>query len=157
MAETTLDAYMQKIIDIETASTNPNTTLVQLQTLINELATLDTQLDTEIDNMVDTPVDFRYMRKIILVEIERARKSNLQSALERLKNVRKANIKTLIESDPDGNNLAIQYEKETEDIKEFSKTVIDSCGCMSNRKYLIEEIVNGNGNAGRGNGQGNPN
>lgn len=151
MSEITLDAYMQKIIDIETASTDINTSTTELQTLINDLASLDATLDVEIDAMVEMPIDFRYMRKIILVEIERARKANLQKALETLVNTRRNYIPTLINSDPDGNNLAIQYDIETESVKDLVKNVISGCNCMSNRKFLIEQITNGNNGNAKGN------
>lgn len=145
MTELTLDAYMQKIIDIETASTDANTTTAQLTILINELNALDTQLDTEIDNMVDTPVDFRYMRKIILVEIERSRKSNLQSSMEKLCDLRKQNLSTVIETQ--GNEASVNYLEETQNLINYKNTIVNSCNCMSQRQYLIENVSsNTNGN-----------
>ena len=138
MAELTIDNYFLKIEEIKTLSTNPNTTLSQLNTLFIDLETLDTQLQTEMNGMVTFPNDFVHANKFILVQYERSNKSTIQVALLDLMKTREEHIDNVLEENK------IAYSAETYNIENTAFNIMESCNCMTNRTKIVRNVKNKN-------------
>jgi hypothetical protein len=141
MTELKCDEYMNKVEEIKDMSEDPETTLSSLQTLINELSVLDSQIDNDLST-IDIPTTMTHLNKLIIVQIERSRKATLQNSLQKLIECRNSNIDTVVLNGTYENALA--YQSETKNIDNFvENTVIPSCDCMKIRMEIVKRISKG--------------
>ena len=138
MSEETIDNYFLKLNEIKDASLNPNTTLTDLQDLIIELTTLNNLLDVEFESIDMMDLDFPHLRKILLLEIERARKDTLHVSFYEL--LKQRNLYIDIFSQSHAIEETILYSQETTNIKNYIKNIVLSCNCMSSREFLIKTL-----------------
>ena len=137
--ETLINNYFIKLDEIKTSSINPNTTLLQIEALINDLGLIEENIQSDLNILVTTPTDFILLRKIILVEIEINQKTGLQSYLLNLRKTRENNIGNII---PNANHQnVLDYMNETKQIEYLIYNTFNNCQCMSNRKNIIENII----------------
>lgn len=131
--------YLDKVTSIKTACNDPTTTLTQLQTLIDGLATLDGQIDTDLQT-ISLPTTMTHMNLFILTQIERSMKCNLQESMKNLVKIRKNNIDAYQASNTYQNTVL--YSTETRSIDNYiENTVIAGCTRMQSLKNIIKEYV----------------
>jgi len=137
MSEITCDSYMAQLNNIVTACANNATTSTSLQTLLNDLVTIDTTLETEWTNQSNFPTTITHYRKQLLVEIEREQKITLQTNLYKFIDLRNLNII----ADP---ATSLAYMNDTQAILTIINTAINGCPCMSSRIDIVKKIMKNN-------------
>jgi hypothetical protein len=136
MTEITIDNYFAKLLEIQNATEDSETTETQLRTLVGQLGVLDTQIDTELTTM-PFPSSVSHLNKLILVQNERSRKANFQNFLEELIECRNGNIDTVASTGTYED--IINYSNETRSIKNYiNNEVIPSCNCIKVRLEIIK-------------------
>lgn len=133
----TCDDYLNKVNEIITASDDVETTQTNLSTLIDALATIDSQVDTDIGTM-SIPNTTEHFNKFILVQNMRMTKINLQNSFYNLIKIRNEELKTREEQQIGTTQDRLNYEEETKSIKLYIDTVKNSCSCMSGRTNIIK-------------------
>jgi hypothetical protein len=127
MTEATCNAFLAKITDIKTASLDPTTTLTAIQTLIDELGTLDELITTELAT-VAYPTTVSHLNSFITASIERAIKNKIHASMLSLINTRKVHLNSMRPT-ATYEELAA-YINDTSAIGAYINDVIASCYCM---------------------------
>lgn len=140
MAELTCDDYMLKLNEIISTCNNATTTKIQLETLLGELETLDNQVDTDIETM-SLPSTMEHLNKYILTQYMRLSKIDLQRSLYKLIDVRNSDLLYQAVHETTTKEEQHTYALETIEIKNLVETVINSCSCMSGRKYVVNRCA----------------
>ena len=140
MTQTTLNNYMLKLAEIQSRCNDETTTKTQLETLLNQLSTLDDLVDVELETL-PFPTMTAHINSLILVQVARSRKIELHSALLNLVDTRKHHFKTIL--DPiNGDPVALKaYETENNSVESYVETVKSGCDCMRSRSRIIEVEV----------------
>lgn len=135
MTQISIDNYFDKLNEIVNACNTNLTQESQLSTLLSELNIISDILDTELNDEANFPTTLIHLRKIILLEIERERKSTFHNALLNLKNVMEDYSKTLpiVYGQENNNNISSMYTLIDE--------TINNCSCMSSRKNIIKKTL----------------
>jgi len=141
MTELNCDAYLSILGDIFDACDNVETTKTDLETLINTLQSNDTQINTDLLTM-SMPTTMTHLDKYITVQNIRFSKIDLQRALYKLVDVRNADLLNQAVNQTTTQEEQDAYALETLNIKNYVDTVINSCTCMSGRKYVINKCSN---------------
>ena len=137
MSETTLNAYITQLTFFKNMCLNVNTTLSDLALELDNLNTLDLQIDSECENMTTPPSTFSHFQKYVAVEVQRSRKADIHASMVKLVNLRIENENDYCVANPD---TAIEYIDNTNQMKEFIKSVVGSCDCMSERALIISSF-----------------
>ncbi|RTL06744.1 hypothetical protein EKK58_04380 [Candidatus Dependentiae bacterium] len=141
MTETHCEEYITALNNIIDACDEATTNKNDLETLINILITKDTQINTDILTMplISSMV---HMDKYTFVQNNRFSKIDLQRALYKLVDVRNADLLNQAVNQTTTQEEQDAYALETLNIKNYVDTVINSCTCMSGRKYVINKCSN---------------
>ena len=133
MTETTLDSYLSKFSDIQTASIDNTTTSSAMQTLYNDLVTIETTLDTEIANpLTSVPSTSNHLNKFILVQNARQNRFCIIKALYDFVKTRCAKHKVDVETEETQETL-MAYVGDTNDFEIFLKNLFND--------HCIKEII----------------
>jgi hypothetical protein len=140
MTTANCDLYMNKLLEIDTLSKNVNGTKAQLETLLNELQTIDTNIENDIDVM-PVPVTMVAMNKYVIVAVSRMRKLELNGMLYTLIKTRQQNVDIYLSTNTYDDYLL--YTEETRNIIDYVENiVIPSCSCMDTRRFLNHKNIN---------------
>jgi hypothetical protein len=114
-----------------------NTTTATLQSAINLLVTHDDAIDADLLTMT-LPTTLTHLNKFILVQITRSTKLQLCRDLISLLKIRKNSTDDLASILSYEELMA--YTAETNTLKIYIKTFLNSCSCMSTHKFLSENF-----------------
>jgi hypothetical protein len=141
MTENNCDTYLSTLGDIINACNDATTTKTDLETLIITLTTNDSSIETDILTM-NIPTTMIHLDKYITVQNIRFSKIDLQRALYKLVDVRNADLLNQAVNQTTTQEEQDAYALETLNIKNYVDSIVDSCTCMSSRKYVINKCSN---------------
>jgi|694.fasta_scaffold72748_2 hypothetical protein len=138
MTELNCDSYLSILGDIIDACNDSTTTKLNLETLINSLVSTDALIESDISTMA-IPATMTHLNKYIIVQNIRLTKLRFQQALYNLVDVRNENLLNQAINQTTTQEEQNAYALETIEIKKYVETVVDSCTCMSGRKYVVNK------------------
>ena len=132
MAEQTLDSYIVQLNFFKNMCKNPLTTRNDIELEWNNLLTLDDLIEDELSTMLLPPQTFSHFQKFVAVEVQRSRKCDIHASFVNLINLRKENEPNITPQDD-----ALEYIKETENIKQLMMEVVNSCEALKERHLIM--------------------
>ena len=137
--ETTLDSYMIKLQEIETVCDDASTTKIILETKINELNILGSQIDAELGTM-GVPTTMIHLNKYTICQHVRLSSCNLQCAFGKINDVRAADLLSKTKNNIGTIQDRDAYFVETQNISTFCKSQIDSDAEMKRFNHRVEQV-----------------
>lgn len=138
MTEVNCDAYLSTLANIIDACNNVETTKTDIETLLTTLEANDAQIETDLTTM-SIPSTMVYLDKYIIVRQMQLSKLDLQRALYKLVDIRNENLLYQAVNQTTTQEEQNAYALETIEIRKYIETVINSCTCMSGRKYVVNK------------------
>ena len=132
MTEQTLDAYITQLTLFKNMCNSATTTRSQITQQWNDLLTIDEVIEDELSTMLLPPQTFSHFQKFVAVEVQRSRKCDIHASFVNLINLRKENEQNITPQDD-----ALEYIKETENIKQLMMEVVNSCEALKERHLIM--------------------